>query len=300
MGIYSYITLGGVLMETSKIVNIDGKNYFYEISDGKPGFMIEIVKCLAMVESQFQMVEVFQTNGYGNLMTLDGCTMVSTFENHFYHEMISHPAIFSHPNPKDVCIIGGGDCGTLKEVLKHKSIKSVVQVDIDKIVTDMSLLFFPELCSSNDDPRATLLFDDGIKWMQDAPDASMDIIIVDSTDPAGPALGLFNESFYKNCFRVLRDDGIIVQQSESPLIHLDLQNEIRAIMTTSGFKEIIMSVFPQSIYPSGWWSVTMATKSDYRYQDELVINKDFETRYYNADIHIAAQALSVDMLNQLK
>ncbi|MDP2090951.1 MAG: polyamine aminopropyltransferase [Candidatus Gracilibacteria bacterium] len=287
-------------MESSKIVNIAGKNYFYEISDGKPGFMIEVVKRLAMVETSFQMLEVFQTNGYGNLMTLDGCTMVSTFENHFYHEMISHPAIFSHPNPKDVCIIGGGDCGTLKEVLKHKSIRSVIQVDIDKLVTDMSLLFFPELCSSNNDPRASLLFDDGIKWMENAPDASMDIIIVDSTDPAGPALGLFNEKFYNNCFRVLKEDGIIVQQSESPLIHIDLQNDIRSIMRESGFKNITMSVFPQSIYPSGWWSVTMASKSDYVFSKDLLINKDFETRYYNADIHFSTQTSSVDMLNQLK
>src|SRR5690606_27866633 len=124
-----------------------------------------------------------------------------------------HPALFTHPNPKNVAIIGGGDCGSLREALKHP-VESAIQIDIDEVVTQLSLQYFPELCESNHDPRAQLLFIDGIKWMQDAPAASLDIIIVDSTDPLGPAVGLFNEAFYRQCHRVLKKDGILVQQSE--------------------------------------------------------------------------------------
>ncbi len=254
-------------------------------------FSLKIKRKLQEEQSPFQRHEIYETETFGNLMVLDGCTMVSTRDNFLYHEMMSHPALFTHPNPKKIWIIGGGDCGTLREVLKHASIEEAVQIDIDEVVTRMAEKYFPELCESNDDPRAELKFIDGIKWIKDAAPNSVDIIIVDSTDPVGPAEGLFNEAFYRGCFSALSENGILVQQSESPLLHLDLLKDMRRAMTSAGFKALQTLYFPQCIYPSGWWSATMAGKTGlnaFREQDST--NKPFTTEYYNADIHKGALA----------
>ncbi len=254
-------------------------------------FSLKIKRKLHEEQSPFQHHAIYETETFGNLMVLDGCTMVSTRDNFLYHEMMSHPALFTHPNPKKVWIIGGGDCGTLREVLKHKSVEEAVQIDIDEVVTRMAELYFPELCESNSDPRADLKFIDGIKWIKDAAPNSVDIIIVDSTDPVGPAEGLFNEDFYRGCFAALGENGILVQQSESPLLHLELLKDMRNAMKTAGFNALQTLYFPQCIYPSGWWSATMASKSalnGFREQDS--VNKPFETEYYNVDIHRGALA----------
>ena len=129
---------------------------------------LKITEKLAEQQSPFQKVEIYQTTQFGKLMTIDGCTMVSTRENFLYHEMMSHPALYTHPEPKNVVIIGGGDCGTLREVLKHQGVESVHQIDIDEVVTRLSEQYFPELCQSNNDVRAQILFDDGIAFMANA------------------------------------------------------------------------------------------------------------------------------------
>jgi len=254
-------------------------------------FSLKIKRKLDEAQSPFQHHEIYETETFGNLMVLDGCTMVSTRDNFFYHEMMSHTALFTHPNPKKVWIIGGGDCGTLREILKHKTVEEAVQIDIDEIVTRMAEKYFPELCESNNDPRADLKFIDGIKWIKDAAPNSVDIIIVDSTDPVGPAEGLFNEAFYRGCFAALTENGILVQQSESPLLHLELLKDMRNAMSASGFASLQTIYFPQCIYPSGWWSATMAGKSalnGFREQDST--NKAFETEYYNVEVHKGALA----------
>jgi spermidine synthase len=254
-------------------------------------FSLKIKRKLHEEQSPFQHHAIYETETFGNLMVLDGCTMVSTRDNFLYHEMMSHPALFTHPNPKKVWIIGGGDCGTLREVLKHSSVEEAVQIDIDEVVTRMAEKYFPELCESNNDPRADLKFIDGIKWIKEAAPNSVDIIIVDSTDPVGPAEGLFNEDFYRGCFAALSQNGILVQQSESPLLHLELLKDMRNSMKTAGFNALQTLYFPQCIYPSGWWSATMASKValiGFREQDSA--NKPFDTEYYNVDIHKGALA----------
>ncbi|MEQ1560922.1 MAG: polyamine aminopropyltransferase, partial [Methyloglobulus sp.] len=204
-----------------------------EHSGAGSAFSLKIKRKLHEEQSPFQHHEIYETETFGNLMILDGCTMVSTRDNFLYHEMISHPALFTHPNPKKVWIIGGGDCGTLREVLKHPSVEEAVQIDIDERVTRLAEIYFPELCESNNDPRADLKFIDGIKWIKDAAPNSVDIIIVDSTDPVGPAEGLFNEAFYRGCFACLSENGLLVQQSESPLLHLELIKAMRHAMSAA-------------------------------------------------------------------
>jgi spermidine synthase len=254
-------------------------------------FSLKIKQKLHEEQSDFQHLAMYETETFGNLMVIDGCTMVSTRDNFFYHEMMSHPALYTHPNPKRVWIIGGGDCGTLREVLKHPTVEHAVQIDIDERVTRLAELYFPELCESNDDPRAELKFIDGIKWVKDAKPNSVDIIIIDSTDPVGPAEGLFGESFYRDCVNCLADDGLLVQQSESALLHLNLIVEMRAAMTHAGLTAQQTLFFPQCIYPSGWWSATMASKTELpSFREQECIKKPFDTVYYNADIHKAALA----------
>jgi len=249
---------------------------------------------LAEVKSPFQTIEIYQSTDWGRIMLIDGAMMLTSRDNFFYHEMMAHPALFTHPDPKRVVIIGGGDCGTLREVLKHPGVGQVTQCDIDEQVTRMSERYFPELCQSNHDPRAELLFDDGIAYMRNLAANSVDVVIVDSTDPVGPAKGLFNQAFFASCYRALKTDGVLVQQSESPLALLDLIVQMRAEMGKAGFGCFQTLPFPQPCYPTGWWSCTLARKQTdagltFRVSDAE--NKPFTTQYYSADIHRSAQVL---------
>jgi spermidine synthase len=244
------------------------------------------------VRSPFQHIEIYATTDWGNLMLIDGAVMLTTRDNFLYHEMMSHPALFTHANPKRVVIIGGGDCGTLREVLKHPGVTSATQCDIDEQVTRMAEKWFPELCDANADPRAELLFDDGIAYMAHCAPGSVDIVVVDSTDPVGPAEGLFNQAFYASCFRALKTDGILVQQSESPLVLLELINEMRAEMGKAGFTTFKTLPFPQPCYPTGWWSCTLAKKSGgFEFREADARAKAVDTKYYSADIHGGALTL---------
>jgi spermidine synthase len=243
-------------------------------------------------QSGFQKIEVYETASWGNLMLIDGYTMVSTRDNFLYHEMMAHPALYSHEAPARVAIIGGGDCGTLREVLRHPEVREVTQIDIDERVTRVAEQFFPELCASNADPRARLLFIDGIQWISEAEPGSLDVVIVDSTDPIGPGEVLFTDAFYAAAHRALGDGGMIVQQSESPLLHQPILERMYRDLYGAGFADVRTLFFPQPIYPSGWWSATLGCKgrpvTGFREAD--VAGREFDTRYYNVDVHRAAFA----------
>ena len=267
------------------------KEWFTEIfEDSGTAFSLKIKQKLHEEKTEYQTIAIYETEKFGNLMTIDGCTMVSSRDNFLYHEMMSHPALFIHPDPKKVVVIGGGDCGTLREVLKHPGVEKAWQIEIDRRVTELSEQYFPELCESNNDSRAELAFIDGIKWVQDAAADSIDIIIVDSTDPVGPAEGLFTEKFYRDCKKALGEKGVLIQQSESPLVHQNLIKAMREAMRNAGFANLETLNFPQCIYPTGWWSATMASVGTNLkvFREKDAVNKPFATTYYNVDIHKAA------------
>lgn len=247
---------------------------------------------LAHEMTDFQTIDVYRTTHWGNLMVIDGFVMLTARDNFLYHEMLSHPALFSHPAPKRVLIIGGGDCGTLSEVLRHDGVERATQVEIDEQVTRLSEKFFPELCERNEDPRAELIFDDGLAHVKQLDPGSVDVIIVDSTDPIGPAEGLFGPDFVADCHRVLADGGIMVQQSESPIIHQHLIRGIRDNMHQAGFETVRTLGFPQPCYPSGWWSATQARKGGplEPVTDERFAASGIETRYFNPGVHVGALA----------
>jgi spermidine synthase len=250
---------------------------------------------LAREITDYQTIDVYRTTHWGNLMAIDGFVMLTTRDNFLYHEMMSHPALFSHPDPKRVLIIGGGDCGTLREVLAHEAVERATQVDIDEQVTRLSEKYFPELCERNDDPRAELLFDDGLAHVKGLEPGSVDVIIVDSTDPIGPAEGLFGPEFVADCHRALADGGFFLQQSESPLLHADLIAGIRANMERAGFETVRTLGFPQPCYPSGWWSCTQARKNGpiEPVTAERFAASGIETRYFNAGVHVGALATKI-------
>lgn len=269
--------------------------WFTEVFDSHgSAFSLKISEKLLDVQSEYQHLEVYATETYGNLMVLDGCVMLTDRDNFLYHEMIAHPALFTHPAPKRVVIIGGGDCGTLKEVLRHPGVEKVTQIDIDEEVTKAAERFFPALVEANDDPRAELLFADGVKWVDDAADESIDVLIIDSTDPVGPAEGLFKTDFLKRCHRILKADGVMVQQSESPLYHSgSIIRELRHDMREAGFASVATLPFPQPVYPSGWWSVTLAGKGTNveTFREEAAASHEMPLQYYTVDAHRGALAL---------
>ncbi|WP_339374120.1 polyamine aminopropyltransferase [Pelagibaculum spongiae] len=268
---------------------------WYSEIHGKDGsaFSFKIKEKLHEEQTEYQQIAIYQTETFGRLMVIDDCVMLTDRDNFLYHEMMSHPALFTHADPKRVVIIGGGDCGTMKEVLKHPGVEEAWQVEIDQRVTDLSEEYFPELCSANKDPRAHFYFGDGIAWMADQGEAAFDLIIVDSTDPVGPAAGLFTQAFFANCLKALKTGGIMVQQSESPIYHSDLIAGMHRDMKAAGFADTKTLDFPQPVYPSGWWSATMAAKgrdlNNFRETD--IANKPFETLYYNLECHHKSLAL---------
>jgi len=283
---------------------MQNNNWFTEAcAETGTAFSLEIHKKLHEEQTPYQKIEIYSTKSFGNLMVIDGFIMLTERDNFIYHEMMSHPALFNHSKPRNIVIVGGGDCGTLLEVTKHSCVEKITQVEIDQRVTDLSLKYFPQLCVANSDPRVKLIFDDAIKWAKSAPANSIDLIIVDSTDPIGPAKGLFSAPFYKDCFHALKTNGLLVQQSESPLIHLDrIIKPMHSCMLQAGFKKTQLLNFPQSVYPSGWWSATIASKDDtlHFFREQESKSLKFETHYYNHAMHLACFASPQFVLEKLK
>ena len=282
---------------------MNDQSWFTEKSDESGiGFSLKISSKLHQEQTPYQNLEIFETTEFGRLMTLDGLVMLTDRDNFIYHEMMTHPAMFTHPSPRRVAIIGGGDCGSLREVLKHQDVELCEQIELDERVTRVSEEFFPKLCESNGDSRAKFYFDDGIEWIRNSAPDRYDVIIIDSTDPVGPAAGLFSKSFYQDCFNALGKNGVVIAQSESPLLHKQLIRSMQDNLKAAGFDVVSTFSFPQCSYPSGWWSSTMAVKQpmekEFRYKDaqESALN----TLYYSADVHKAASTLPPFLLEALR
>lgn len=247
--------------------------------------------------SEFQKVRVIDTYAYGKTLTIDDMVMCTETDESHYHEMIAHPALLTHGNAKRVLVIGGGDGGTIREVLKHSGVEEVVMVEIDENVIEASKAHLPTLSSHFDHPKLKLLIEDGIAYVNNSPDASFDLIIVDGSDPVGPAKGLFTEAFYKDCQRVLKADGILISQGESPMFNQETFVELNACLKgIFGSDKVHTLLFQIPTYPSGIWSFQMAVK-DGKSPKTLDLSRveEFEKNillhYYNAGIHQAALAL---------
>ncbi|MGC8587672.1 MAG: polyamine aminopropyltransferase [Hydrogenobaculum sp.] len=240
-----------------------------------------ISKILYEGKSKYQEIQVVESHYFGKMLILDGVVQFTEKNEFFYHEMLTHPVMFAHKNPQNVLIIGGGDGGILREVLKHKTVKKAVLVDIDKDVVEVSKKFFPTVACSMDDPRAIILNEDGFKYIQDYKN-EFDVIIVDSTDPVGFAHVLTTEEFFKYVFEALREDGIYVGQSESLHYHLDIVVRFqKALKKSFPIVDLYTTVIP--VYAGYWWSFSVGSKV-YNPR-EISRDVDVETRFYSDEIH---------------
>lgn len=254
------------------------------------GFKVE--KTLFSRKSPYQQIDVVKTCGHGAMLLNDGIIMLSERDEFVYHEMIAHVPLFVHPVAKSVLVIGGGDGGTVREVLKHREIERVVMVEIDKVVVEACRKFMPSVSSAMDDPRLELIIDDGIKYIAETIER-FDVVIVDSSDPTGPAVGLFNEAFYKGVAGILTSRGIMITQAESPFYDHDLQQPM-FLNQRPFFKKLHMYLFSNLTYPGGLWSFGFASKGLCPLNDfnpERFENSGISTRYYNPRIHRAAFVL---------
>ena len=257
-------------------------------------FSIKVDKQLHSEQSDFQRIDFFESDEFGRFFTLDGLMMVTEKDEFIYHDMITHTALAVNPGIKNVLVIGAGDGGTVRELTRYKNIEKIDMVEIDERVVRLCEKYLPVTASQLKDSRVSLYFEDGIKFVKESQE-KYDLIIVDSTDPIGPGEGLFTVEFYTDCYNLLSDNGILINQHESPYYDKDRKELIR---TRQKIKKIfeISRVYQAHIptYPSGHWLFGFASK---KYDPVKDIKADewnklgLETKYYNTDLHLGAFAL---------
>ncbi len=272
-----------------------------EVHQGVSGLTFKIDKILFSGKSEFQKVEVVSTQGHGNMLLNDGLIMLSERDEFIYHEMIAHVPMFCHPNPKKILIIGGGDGGTAREVLRHDCAEKVVMVEIDEMVVDACKKHFPSVSCALDDPRRELLIGDGVKYVAST-DEIFDIVIIDSTDPIGPAEPLFSDDFYEDVSKILSTSGILITQAESPFYDAPVQVSMLSSQKNF-FKRLHVYLFTNLTYPGGAWSFGFASNNlcPIKNFDQTRFEKSkLKTKYYNPGVHFASFMLPEFMKNNLE
>lgn len=222
------------------------------------GLTFKIKDILHSEYSDFQKVEIIETEAYGKMLLLDGLVMTTEKDEFFYHEMISHIPMLAHQNPERVLIVGGGDGGTVREVLKHPSVKEVVLCEIDGAVIEVSKKYLPSIAGKLDDSRVKINVEDAIEYMK-RQSKNFDVILIDSTDPMGPGEGLFTEDFYTNVKNALKEGGVMAAQSESPILN---QKELGLIssLLKKVFPVVKTYIAPVPTYPGSFWSWTFCSE----------------------------------------
>jgi len=270
--------------------------WFTEVGTLWPGqaMSLQIDQVLYQDRSSFQEVIVYKSKTYGTVLVLDGVIQITDRDWHAYQEMIAHPALLVHPNPENVLIVGGGDGAVIGEVLKHRSIKKLVLVEIDKMVVDVSKKFFPQF-NHWDDPRLTVLFDDGAKYIEENKD-SFDLIIVDSSDPVGPAETLYTNKFYQSIKTALRTGGMFVQQAENVWLHLEIIQKLLSF-AKGIFETVDYNYTTIPTYPGGQIGFLLCANKkdvDFRHPTRKVADAlvpGAAMKYYTEHIHHASFVL---------
>ncbi len=255
---------------------------------------IRVEKQLFSAQSEFQRIDIFDSKEFGRFLTLDGFMMLTEKDEFIYHEMIVHVPMSVHPCAKKVLVIGAGDGGVLREIIKYDCVEQIDLCEIDEMVVDVCKEFLPLTACGFDDSRVKLHFQDGLKFIRRC-ENEYDLIIVDSTDPFGPGEGLFTKEFYGNCFKALKEDGIMVNQHESPFYEEDavaMQRAHKRIVESFSISRVYQAHIPT--YPSGHWLFGFASKK-YHPTEDLDAARwkalGLSTRYYNPNLHRGAFAL---------
>ncbi|MED1202882.1 spermidine synthase [Heyndrickxia acidicola] len=263
--------------------------WFTEKQTDNYGITMKINKTLHTEKTEFQDLEMVETAEWGNMLLLDGMVMTTEKDEFVYHEMVAHVPLFTHPNPEKVLVVGGGDGGVIREILKHPSVKKAVLVDIDGKVIEYSKKFLPSIAGELENERVDVQVDDGFMHIAQS-ENEYDVIMVDSTEPVGPAVNLFTKGFYAGISKALKEDGIFVAQTDNPWFKADLiqtvQKDVKEIFPIT---RLYIANVPT--YPSGMWTFTLGSKK----HDPLEVSEDrfhdIETKYYTKELHKAAFVL---------
>lgn len=245
------------------------------------GYTYDVDKVLYKGKSKFQEIVVFENSQFGRVLVLDEAVQITERDEFFYHEMLAHIAMHAHPNPKRVVVVGGGDGGTVREVLKHKSVEKVYFIEIDEEVINVSKKFFPTVACSIDDPRVEIKCMDGAEFIKSRK-GDIDVLIVDSTDPIGFARTLYSKEFFTNVKNALTDEGIYITHSESMFMHYDI---VREVVQTINQVYPVCDMYTASLatYPGNWWTFQIGSKK----HDPRVMRRKYEiqTKFYDEEIH---------------
>lgn len=263
--------------------------WFTEKQTDNFGITMKVTRTYENEQTDFQHLTMIETEEWGTMLTLDGMVMTTVRDEFVYHEMVAHPALATHPNPERVLVVGGGDGGVIREVMKHPKVKKAVLVDIDGKVIEYSKKYLPSIASELDNPRVEVIVGDGYMHIAQHKN-EYDVIMVDSTEPVGPAVELFSKGFYQGIYEALREDGIFVAQTDNPWFKADLIRQVNLDV-----KEIfpIVRVYGANIptYPSGLWTFTMGSKKHDPLEVDTTAIPAFETKYYTPRLHAAAFVL---------
>ncbi|GAK43318.1 spermidine synthase [Paenibacillus sp. TCA20] len=263
--------------------------WFTEKQTENFGITMKIHETYVNEQTEFQDLAMVKTEEFGNMLLLDGMVMTTEKDEFVYHEMVAHPVLYTHPNPEHVLVVGGGDGGVIREVLKHPQVKKAVLVDIDGKVIEYSKKYLPSIAGKLEDARVEVLVGDGFMHIHEHKNA-YDVIMVDSTEPVGPAANLFTRGFYQGIYEALKEEGIFVAQTDNPWFKAELIQSVN-----KDVKEVfpIVRVYGANIptYPSGLWTFTMGSKKyDPLEVDESAI-PEIDTKYYTPRLHKAAFVL---------
>jgi spermidine synthase len=279
---------------------------YNEYYNGLTGLTVGLEKLLFSEKSEFQLVEIYETDTWGRLMTIDGMVMLSEKDEFVYHEMMTHVGLFSHPDPRNVLIIGGGDGGSAREVLRHRGVETVHMVEIDETVVRASKECMPGIGDFGN-PKLTVKYENGLTYL-DGRHKEYDVIIIDGSDPVGPAVDLFKRDFYEKCYNALTDNGVLIAQTESPWVesyHESMKSLFGAIDELFPVSKMYLSFIP--LYPAGMWSMAFASKGSDPLSNEVLERVDMglaefgaKLKYYNRDVHQGAFAIPNFVRNILK
>ncbi len=268
--------------------------WFTERHSPNVKFSIRVNRQLYSTQSEFQRIDVFESEEFGRFLTLDGYMMLTEKDEFIYHEMMVHVPMAVRPEIRNVLVIGAGDGGVVRELTRYATIERIDMVEIDEEVVRVCREFLPQTACRLDDPRVHLYFEDGLRFVRGKND-EYDLILVDSTDPFGPGEGLFTKEFYGNCYKALGDAGIMVNQNESPFYPQDavaMQRAHKRIVQSFPISRVYQAHIPT--YPSGHWLFGFASKLLHPVLDFDPIAWNalgLQTRYYNTQLHIGAFAL---------
>jgi spermidine synthase len=266
--------------------------WFTELHLGNSGITVKVKRLIESIRSKYQRIDVLDTEDFGKMLVLYGSIMVADNDLFSYNEMITHIPLFTHPRPDNVLIIGGGDGGALTNVMKHPEVKKATMCEIDRKVVEVSKCHFPILTKGFKDKRAKVVYGDGKEFINRTKE-KFDIIILDLSDPIGPAAELFQKKFHKRVFSRLNKEGIMVAQSESPYYNqATIKHMYRNLREIFPIVKMYVAYVP--IYPSCYWSFAFCSK---KYHPIIDLDVDrykrlkLKNNYYNLDMHIGSFAL---------